>query len=245
MRELWKDVVDYEGEYMISDKGRVMSLKSKSEPRILTTFLGERGYPRINLLRNGKNKQVFVHRLVVESFIGSIPEGKFVNHKDGDKTNNNLHNLEIVTQKENVQHSLYVLGNGVKPVYKLNKNNYRVICEYKNVSQASKETGICDAAIWKVCNEERNFAGGYSWAYKENYSNEYIEAKRKRYKKGLRMKRVYQIDPKTNEVIREFEGVRAAERELGIFSIKHCLAGITKSAGGYRWSYEIPVTEIV
>lgn len=63
------------------------------------------GYHVLSIYFNGKHIQRKVHRLVVETYIGEIPEGYCVNHKDGDKLNNHLNNLEIVTFKENTQHA--------------------------------------------------------------------------------------------------------------------------------------------
>lgn len=244
MKELWRDVVDYEGEYMVSNKGRVMSLKSEDKPAILKTFLSEGGYPRINLMKDGDLKQVFVHRLVVQSFIGEIEDGLIVNHIDGNKENNNMSNLEIVTQSENALHSCHVLGNHIKAVYMLDKQTLEPIREFPSISAVKDELGIDDGAISKVCAMQRNFAGGYSWAYKEDYSKELIERKKKKLAKGFGRRVVYQVDPLTNKVINEFDGVRVAERKLGISTIKQCLAGLTKTAGGYKWSYDKPEQKI-
>jgi hypothetical protein len=60
----------------------------------------------VNLYRDGKPQHFYVHRLVAEAFIGPIPEGFEVNHKDGCKTNANADNLEIVTARQNIQHAI-------------------------------------------------------------------------------------------------------------------------------------------
>jgi hypothetical protein len=235
--ELWRDVDGYEGEYMVSNKGRIMSLKDWNKPKILKPFFDHHGYKKINLLKNREMKQVFVHRLVVEAFIGKIPEGMTVNHKDGNKTNNCVTNLEIVTQKENILHSYYVLGNGIRAVYMLDKNTFEILKEFPSITLASKEMKIDDAAIYKVCMNARNFAGGYSWMFKDDYNQVNINKKVKRLKEGRKRKKVCQIDPNTGEVIKVFPGIRVAERELGISTIKHCVSGRTKTAGGYIWRY--------
>lgn len=178
MKEEWRDVIGYEGEYMISNKGRVMSLKDNGKPAILKTFLGERGYPRINLMRNGHLKQVFVHRLVAQSFIGEIDEEMVVNHKDGNKENNWLDNLEIVTQSENALHSCYVLGNTVRAVYMLEKNTFKPLRKFPSISAVKNELGIDDGAISKVCAMQRNYAGGYSWAFVDEYNGKTVAIKK-------------------------------------------------------------------
>lgn len=72
--------------------------------------LGQTGYWRVSLDRGGRKSPVSVHRLLGEAFLG-LTEDKVINHKDGVRTNNSLDNLEVVTQIENMQHSVQVLGN--------------------------------------------------------------------------------------------------------------------------------------
>lgn len=239
MKELWRDVIGYEGEYMVSNKGRVMSLKDPNKPKILKTFMNRKGYIRINLLKNGKMKQVFVHRLVAEAFIGEICNGMTVNHIDGNKANNNVSNLEIVTQSENALHSCYVLGNGIRPVYMLDKDTFEVLREFPSIILASKEMRIDDGAIYKVCSNQRNFAGGYSWVFKDEYNAETIKKKKEKLKTKFqsRKKRVCKIDPKTMKVLAFYDGIREAERINGLSTIKHCVSGRVKTAGGYVWKY--------
>lgn len=71
----------------------------------LKPILHHTGYTKLTLRKNGKQKQVSVHRFVWEAFNGAIPTDKVINHKDGDKTNNSLSNLELVSNKENTIHA--------------------------------------------------------------------------------------------------------------------------------------------
>lgn len=121
IKEVWKDIVGYEGKYHVSNLGRVKSLnrvierqhpKSKTmtiKEKVLSLAKGENGYLYVNL-RSGKTGIIkSVHRLVAIAFIQN-PENKYaVNHKDGIKTNNNIENLEWVTQSENGKHA-YRIG---------------------------------------------------------------------------------------------------------------------------------------
>ena len=107
-----------------------------------------------------------------------------MNHIDGNKENNNVSNLEIITHSENIIHSCYVLGNGVKPVYMLNRDTFERIKEFESITSAAEELGIDDAAIYRVCMNERNFAGGYSWIFKDDFSKENILNKTKRLNEG-------------------------------------------------------------
>lgn len=94
-------------EYSVDDLGNVYSKKGK----ILKSSLNPRGYQIVNLIIDGKRKGLAVHKAVLKSFSSQPTEKHQVNHKDGNKQNNNLSNLEWCTAKENTQHSLYTLNN--------------------------------------------------------------------------------------------------------------------------------------
>lgn len=88
--------------YMVSNFGRVLNGHTG---RILKSQLSINGYPRICLrLPDRSKKYIYVHRLVADAFIGAIPPEHQVNHKDCNKTNNHISNLEYVTRMENLKH---------------------------------------------------------------------------------------------------------------------------------------------
>jgi hypothetical protein len=98
MKEVWKDVVGYEGRYEVSSLGRLRG------PRTTTKGIpGSRGYYQVFLrekgARAGKTKNI--HVLVAEAFLGPRPDGMHVCHADGDKSNNTLENLRYDTPKNN------------------------------------------------------------------------------------------------------------------------------------------------
>jgi hypothetical protein len=100
--DYWRGVPGYPN-YQVSRRGEVRSLK---RGKLLAQVAGKRGYLLVNLYRDGRPKNFLVHRLVATAFIGAIPEGWQVNHKDGDKHNNDVDNLEIVTAEQNRQHAV-------------------------------------------------------------------------------------------------------------------------------------------
>ena len=109
LNEKWNPVVGYEGWYDVSDWGRVRRMKATSNTfvgRIIKPYANNKGYKCVGLLNGVEQKTVTVHRLVMAAFVGPYPEGKQVNHKDGDKTNNRLDNLEYVTPSENILHAI-------------------------------------------------------------------------------------------------------------------------------------------
>jgi len=107
-KETWINIFD--DVFSVSSKGSVMRISGGERNRksiVFKTNLSHHGYPRL-LLRFGsksKSKSFFVHKLVANAFFGNQPENMQVNHKDGNKTNNCICNLEYVTPSENVRHA--------------------------------------------------------------------------------------------------------------------------------------------
>lgn len=108
-KEIWKDIEGYEGLYQVSNFGKVKSLNYKRQNKVKIlkpsqtgkgAFKGQ-GYLSLHL----KNKQFKVHRLVAEAFIPNKENKPQINHKDGNKLNNNSNNLEWCTNSENQKHA--------------------------------------------------------------------------------------------------------------------------------------------
>jgi hypothetical protein len=143
MNEIWKDIKDYEGLYQVSNKGRVKSLNKfrvdltgrvfKHKEKLLSTKAwikdGRPYYVKVSLTKDGKKENKLVHRLVAESFI-SNPENKpEVNHKDQNRSNNFIQNLEWVTKEENMKHAIVPGKKGYNNNNsKLNENDVKNIC---------------------------------------------------------------------------------------------------------------------
>lgn len=102
--EQWVDVSEWPG-YQVSNLGRVMGPRGVP----LKGYIDRYGYHAVGLWNRGSMKGFGVHRIVARAFIGEIPPSKQVNHKNGVRNDNRLSNLELVTAKENVQHSFDVL----------------------------------------------------------------------------------------------------------------------------------------
>lgn len=131
MDETWQDVVGFEGHYQVSDYGRVRSFvaarnrwikdRLTEEPRILKPQKWRKGYLKVRLGKcegvnpNSDNSAFFVHRLTWIAFNGDIPDRLTINHKDCNKANNHLDNLELATPLEQYHHARAI---GIKRRYK-------------------------------------------------------------------------------------------------------------------------------
>lgn len=100
--EIWKDIKDYEG-YQVSNMGRVRSVYKNGKEKMLKPQTNNR-YLYVNLYKNKKIKKKYIHRLVAEAFLDDYSEFLEVNHKDENKTNNYMANLEMCTKEYNVNY---------------------------------------------------------------------------------------------------------------------------------------------
>jgi len=132
---LVKDILGYENIYEIDINGIVYGKKRIVDKwdgkrlikkAIKAQSISSKGYARVSLFKNGVGKKHSVHRLVAIAFIDNIENKPDVNHKDGNKLNNNVNNLEWVTKSENIKHSINILKNknGLK-FYEKGKNWYK------------------------------------------------------------------------------------------------------------------------
>lgn len=99
MDEIWKDIPGYEGKYEVSNLGNVRSLNYNhtGEIKLLKQGTNKKGYKLVNLCKNGKQKCYLIHRLVAMTFIPNPNNLPIINHKDENKVNNNVKNLEWCT----------------------------------------------------------------------------------------------------------------------------------------------------
>lgn len=169
--EIWKDIKGFEGIYKISNYGRVKSLKrfkKRKEDKILSPQIGKRGYYTISLWNNQKGTTKTIHRLIAEHFIKNNKNKREVNHKDGNKLNNNISNLEWVTPKENSVHAVRS-----KDIKKFNYKRGASISKYKNKITYVAEIRFNKKNIYlgRFKNKEQAYSI-YKKKYKELYGFE-------------------------------------------------------------------------
>lgn len=148
----------------VNKRGDVFSSHSG---RCLKPYIDKDGYCIVSIKENGVRKQKRVHRLVAEAFIPNPLNLEQVNHKDGDKTNNNVDNLEWCDDKYNVNHAIY---NGLIkkciPILAYKDGNF--LQEYPSLSSCSKEVRISIDKIKKMADSELQTPYfGYTFHYKD------------------------------------------------------------------------------
>ena len=180
MEEIWKDIKEYEGRYKVSNTGKVKSIKRTVEhPGSKTRTFPETllkpnkvafDYLQVTLYKEGKRKCRYVHNLVMEAFVGEKQEGYEVNHKDEDKSNNQLNNLEYLTRKENNNY-----GTRIKRMSEANTNGKKskkvkgthlitgTEIIFPSISEARRQG--YGGHISDVCNGKREKCKGYKWEF--------------------------------------------------------------------------------
>lgn len=167
-KEIWKDVIGYEGYYKVSDYGRVKSLNriivTKREvrrnipERILVNYLNGCGYPNVGLTRRCKTIMYSVHSILMKAFVPTTISGVEVNHIDGNPLNNKLDNLEWVSHAENMAHAgrIGLMPHGINHCHA--KISMDMGGEIKNryalggvsTRTLAKEYGVNYVTIWEV-----------------------------------------------------------------------------------------------
>ncbi len=177
--EIWKDIKGYEGYYKISDLGRVKRLERKRydrnqilKERIVKTIYPKNGwYPYLSLCKKGIYKNYTIHRLIAEAFLPNPDNLPCINHKDGNKQNNSISNLEWCDYSHNNReaHRLGLNRGTSKEVYQfdLNENLIKVWSSGRKAEQYYNIGHIADC-----CNKKRKTSGGFIWKYKESVINE-------------------------------------------------------------------------
>ena len=166
--EIWCPIKGYEGLYEVSDKGRVRSIKFGKE-RILKPGRMTKGYLTVGLYKNGEQKMYLVHRLVAKTFIPNPDNLPEVNHKDEDKINNKVSNLEWCDRKYNQNY-----GTGIqrmaeklsKSVLQFTKDG-EFVKEWKSATDVKRNLGYSKGNISSCCTGKLKSAYNFIWKYKD------------------------------------------------------------------------------
>lgn len=167
--EKWKNIVGYEGLYQISNLGNIKSLnyKNTDEEKILKTKKNRGGYLLVGLYKNGKQKYYTVHRLVAEAFIPNPNNLPQVNHKDEDKTNNRVENLEWCSPQYNINYgnrNEKMAKSRSIPILQFNLDG-EFIKKWESGTQVQKDLGFDNSSITKCCKGKLKSIYGFIWRY--------------------------------------------------------------------------------
>lgn len=176
MEEIWKDIPGFEGYYQVSNFGRVKSLErrcsthwgSRLVPSKMLTPQLKDGYLEVTILNTSKS----IHRLVAITFIPNPDDKPQVNHKNGDKSDNRVENLEWVTGKENVEHAIttgLVDSEHLAKWQRLGTSKVSKTCEcietgqsFKSIASAAKWLNVSGSAI-SISIRENRACKGYTF----------------------------------------------------------------------------------
>ena len=180
--EIWKNIIGFENLYKISSEGKVKSLgngKSTNplhkESKLIKTNVSTRGYEKIKLFKDGKRYYFNLHRLVADNFLFNKDGKREVNHKDGNKLNNAVSNLEWVSASENQKHA-YEMGLQVarkgsenaqsKQIKQLTLDG-QLVRIFGSIQEVTRELGFNTFGIIKCCKKEKKYKTAYKfkWEY--------------------------------------------------------------------------------
>ena len=172
--EVWRVISGYEN-YMVSNKGRVVSVKRKTLLSPASTPEIKGGHLYVMLRNNGRPKRMAVHRLVALNFVDGYKDGLVVNHKDENPKNNCAENLEWVTQRYNTTYGSsrkrmiekYVAKRG-RPVIQYTRDG-QFVKEYKAMLHAAVALGSnknCSYRIRECCDGKVKTFKGFCWKWK-------------------------------------------------------------------------------
>lgn len=185
--EEWRDISGYEGIYQVSSLGRIKSLERDVDKnhnnsiehvkaKIRRQHTTKDGYLRVSLCKKGIHKWFFVHRLVIQAFVGERPEGKVVDHINAVRTDNRLVNLRYCTPKENMSNPItkqklsevmdVVNKKRSKVVFQYSIKN-EFIKEWANTQEIVRELKLDQSDISKCCRGLKEKVGGYIWKYQQ------------------------------------------------------------------------------
>lgn len=176
-QEIWKDIKGYEGLYQVSNLGRIKSVLfrnnicTKEREKIIKIKTNKCNRQYVMLYKNGKRKNLIVHRLVARAFIPNPNNYLEVNHIDGNPKNNNVGNLEWCTKSYNEWHAYH---NGLnEKVRKYNEERKKSIIRndgkiYDCAYSAAKDLTVTVCAIRDVLKSRTKKCKGYTFKYINN-----------------------------------------------------------------------------
>lgn len=254
--EEWKDIIGYEGYYEVSTSGLIRSVDRLvknghaeyiRKGHVLTPSLSNSGYLQVRLSIRQEIKPFYVHRLVAEAHIKNPNNLPQINHKDEDKTNNKVENLEWCSRKYNMNYGTFPQRrlekalrerndeSRSKKVYQYDYNG-SLINFFASLHEVERCTGIKQDKISKSCRKKgsRRTCNGYVWSFEPMTIDE--------------IKRVLFYCPKPviqlsieGETINKFNTAKDAAKAMNCNAngIQLCCRGLRVTCCGYKWKFGV------
>lgn len=169
MKEVWRDIPGYEGLYQVSNLGRIKSFKRDTvNGKILKLILKRDGYLRFNAYKNGKCKYLLIHRCVAKAFISNPHSYSEINHKNENKQDNRVSNLEWCSAKYNSNYGTrneriaHLIS---KPVLQLTLDG-QLIKRWSSAAECGRH-GFKQGHVAECCKGEHKTHHGYKWRYEK------------------------------------------------------------------------------
>lgn len=228
MKEIWKSVKKFEGLYEVSNFGNVRSVDRvivdhnnnrclHYKGKLLKPLNNGNGYLIVQLRKNGKRYVKYIHRIVAETFIGKIGDND-INHKDFNRSNNCVTNLEICTRKENINYS--IIHDKYKNVKKYTAENK--IKKSKNLIYKLFSMGMPKTKICKLLKIDIKTLKKYNINLPNKTTKDY----------EYRGKKVQCIE--TGEI---FDSIAKANRKYNVTTVRDAISGRQTTSAGYHWKY--------
>lgn len=218
-----------ETDYSVSTEGIVR----KDTTNYILSQSMQQDYKFVTLLVAGKQKRMRVHRMVAETFIDNPENKPYVNHINGNRSDNNVENLEWVTPSENTQHAiatgLFQSGRA-KAVVQYSLDGMQM-ATFESASEAARQTGGSQSKITMCCRRQRQTANDYQWRYLDD-----IQDVSKVEKKFITGKKVAQCN-EDGTIIAIYPSFKAAAVAVNGTSsaISRVCSGMNTRHKGYKW----------
>lgn len=168
--EIWKDIPGYEGYYQASNLGNIKSMKFQcnftgkkyNREKILKPKTNKWNSRTVELWKDGEHKTWYVHRLIGLTFLETPKCKMTINHKDGNRLNNCVDNLEWMTLEDNIKHGYQNDLYPQKHILMINKHTGEVK-EYRSLSSASRECGKNTGYLTTAIRRGRKENSEYKW----------------------------------------------------------------------------------
>lgn len=239
MEEIFLDIEGYEGLYQVSNLGNVKSLNyhNTKKEKILKPRITINGYLKVSLCKNKTIKYFLVHRLVANAFIENPNNYPIINHKDENKQNNVVSNLEWCTNKYNTNYGSCIKKmsesqinhpNKSKKVYQYSKEG-ELIAAWESTRECGRN-GFCPTSVGDCCRGKMKTHKGYIWRYFDDFPPLTIDVEQNERKQVCAFK--------NNELVMTFPSTAEAGRQgFCQVSVAACCRGERKTHKGYTWKY--------